>query len=378
MKAAHLTRDRVCLKKRQKMSGPPTPPLTSFNSQSNRQDWRVEKDSMGDIYVPNIALWGAQTQRSLQNFRIGSETKDRMPIQVIQAMAIVKKAAAITNYKLGKLGLQQHDLILQAADEVIAGTHDHHFPLKIWQTGSGTQTNMNVNEVISNRANEIAGVARGNKQPTHPNDHVNMSQSSNDSFPTAMYIAVATATTRSLVPSLIHLKETFMTMAQQYKDIIKIGRTHLMDATPLTVGQEFGGYAAQLAGALRAIDSSLEDVFELALGGTAVGTGLNTHPEWAGRVSETISQLTELPFRTAPNKFEALAAHDALVGLSGALKRLAGSMMKIANDVRWYGSGPRAGFNELKLPANEPGINIILYIYIFSCFFCVCRAVSSY
>ena len=297
-----------------------------------------------------------------------------MPIQVIQAMAIVKKAAAITNYKLGKLGLQQHDLILQAADEVIAGTHDHHFPLKIWQTGSGTQTNMNVNEVISNRANEIAGVARGNKQPTHPNDHVNMSQSSNDSFPTAMYIAVATATTRSLVPSLIHLKETFMTMAQQYKDIIKIGRTHLMDATPLTVGQEFGGYAAQLAGALRAIDSSLEDVFELALGGTAVGTGLNTHPEWAGRVSETISQLTELPFRTAPNKFEALAAHDALVGLSGALKRLAGSMMKIENDVRWYGSGPRAGFNELKLPANEPGINIILYIY--SLVFFVCAVLS--
>jgi fumarate hydratase class II len=334
--------------------------LESFNSStSNKANWRVEKDSIGDVYVPNAALWGAQTQRSLENFRIGTETRDRMPISLVHAFALVKKAAAITNMKLGKLGQPQHDLILKAADEVSSGALDAHFPLKIWQTGSGTQTNMNLNEVISNRANEIAGNARGTKTPVHPNDHVNMSQSSNDSFPTAMHIAVATAATHSLVPSVVGLRDTFVTLAQRYKDVVKTGRTHLMDATPLTLGQEFGGYAAQLANGVRAVESALEDVYELALGGTAVGTGLNTHPQWASSVSETIAKITGLPFRTAPNKFEALAAHDALVGLSGALKRLAGSLMKIANDVRWYASGPRTGIGELVIPANEPGSSIM-------------------
>ena len=337
-----------------------SPPLTSYNpSTSNKSNWRTEKDSIGDVFVPNSALWGAQTQRSLQNFRIGTESRDRMPINLVHAFAVVKKAAAITNLSLGKLKQQQHDLIIQAADEVASGTLDVHFPLKIWQTGSGTQTNMNLNEVISNRANEIAGNARGTKIPVHPNDHVNMSQSSNDSFPTAMHISVAVATTHSLVPSVLGLRDTFVQLAQKYKDVVKTGRTHLMDATPLTLGQEFGGYAAQLSNGLRAIESALEDVYELALGGTAVGTGLNTHPEWAVKVAHTISKLTNLPFRTAPNKFEALAAHDALVGLSGALKRLAGSLMKIANDIRWYASGPRTGIGELVIPANEPGSSIM-------------------
>ena len=335
-------------------------PLTPFDPHaSDSSQWRIEKDSLGEVYVPNTALWGAQTQRSLENFRIGSETKDRMPINLVHAFALVKKAAAVTNLHLGKLGQQQHDLIVQASDEVASGALNQHFPLKVWQTGSGTQTNMNLNEVISNRANEIAGHARGTKTPVHPNDHVNMSQSSNDSFPTAMHISVATAVTQQLMPGVAGLRDTFVRLAQKYTSIVKTGRTHLMDATPLTLGQELGGYAAQLSNGMRAIEFALEDVYELALGGTAVGTGLNTHPEWAELVAANIATLTQLPFCTAPNKFEALAAHDALVGLSGALKRLAGSLMKIANDVRWYASGPRTSIGELLIPANEPGSSIM-------------------
>jgi fumarate hydratase class II len=333
-------------------------PLRPFDG-SNPHEWRIEKDSIGDVHVPKSALWGAQTQRSLENFRIGSETKDRMPIELVHSFALVKKAAAITNLKLGKLDNRVADLIIRAADEVASGSLNEHFPLKIWQTGSGTQTNMNLNEVISNRANELAGQARGTKKPVHPNDHVNMSQSSNDSFPTAMHISVATAISLNFLPNVAALRDTFVNLAQRYKNIVKTGRTHLMDATPLTLGQELGGYAAQLSNGIRAVEYALEDVYELALGGTAVGTGLNTHPDWATQVASTISSLTKLPFSTAHNKFEALAAHDALVGLSGALKRVAGSLMKIANDIRWYASGPRTGIGEFLIPANEPGSSIM-------------------
>jgi len=317
---------------------------------------RIETDSIGEIAVPADRYWGAQTQRSLQNFKIGG---DRFPREMIAALGTLKKAAALVNTDLGKLDPALRDLILQAADEVIAGTLDDHFPLVVWQTGSGTQTNMNTNEVISNRANEIAGHPRGGKKPVHPNDHVNMSQSSNDTFPTAMHIAGVDRITRDLIPAVRQLRDTFAAKAEAFAEIIKIGRTHLMDATPVTVGQEFSGYVSQLDHGIAALNNSLVHLRELALGGTAVGTGLNTHPEYADRVAARIAELTDLPFVSAPNKFEALSAHDAVVEASSALRRVAVSLMKIANDIRWSASGPRCGIGELIIPANEPGSSIM-------------------
>lgn len=317
---------------------------------------RTEKDSMGDIEVPNDRYWGAQTQRSLHHFDIG---KDLMPVELIKAFGQLKKAAALTNQELGKLDSDKAGLITQAADEVIAGKLNAHFPLHIWQTGSGTQTNMNVNEVISNRAIEIAGGQLGSKEPVHPNDHVNMSQSSNDTFPTAMYIAAATSIHEQLIPQVTKLKDAIAAKADEYASIVKIGRTHLQDAVPLTMGQEFSGYVAQLDHALQAVNSTLPAIYELALGGTAVGTGLNTHPEFAERAAKHITEITGLPFKSAENKFASLAAHDALVSGSGALKTLACAIMKIANDLRWLASGPRCGLGEITLPANEPGSSIM-------------------
>jgi len=317
---------------------------------------RVETDSMGAIEVANDRYWGAQTQRSIHHFSIGF---DRMPRSVVRAFGILKKAAAEVNRDLGKLPPEKAKLIIAAADEVIAGTLDDNFPLRIWQTGSGTQTNMNANEVISNRAIEMAGGARGRKKPIHPNDDVNMSQSSNDTFPTAMHIAAAEEVTRDLIPSVKRLRDALDRKAREFADIVKIGRTHLMDAVPLTLGQEFSGYVAQLDADLKRIEAALPDIFELAIGGTAVGTGLNTHREFADRVAAKIAEYTGLPFKSAPNKFAALAAHDALVAASGALKTLAVSLMKIANDIRWMGSGPRCGLGELTLPENEPGSSIM-------------------
>jgi fumarate hydratase, class II len=317
---------------------------------------RQESDSMGAIDVPAARYWGAQTQRSLHHFSIGD---DRMPVAVIRAMAILKKASVLVNQDLGKLDAEEAKLIVQAADEVIEGRHDDEFPLYVWQTGSGTQTNMNVNEVLSNRAIELAGGERGSKAPIHPNDHVNMSQSSNDTFPTAMHIAAAEELVRRLVPSVTALRDALARKAEEFDDIVKIGRTHLQDAVPLTLGQEFSGYVAQLDADLERIEMVLPGLYELALGGTAVGTGLNTHPEFADRVAEQIAELTGLPFVSAPNKFAALAAHDALVMASGALKTLAVSLMKIANDIRWLASGPRSGLGELVLPENEPGSSIM-------------------
>lgn len=317
---------------------------------------RNETDSMGTIAVPNDRYWGAQTQRSLIYFAIGQDT---MPREMIRAFGILKRAAAIVNHDLNKLTKEQVDLITQAADEVIAGKLDDHFPLSIWQTGSGTQTNMNANEVISNRAIELAGGELGSKKPIHPNDHVNMSQSSNDTFPTAMHIAAAETITQWLIPIIVKLRNALSDKSQAYNDIIKIGRTHLMDAVPLTLGQEFSGYVAQLDQAIRRIEASLPELYELAIGGTAVGTGLNTHPEFAARSAAEIAKLTHLPFVSAPNKFAALAGHDAIVATSGALKTLACALMKIANDLRWMGSGPRCGLGELILPANEPGSSIM-------------------
>jgi fumarate hydratase class II len=311
---------------------------------------------MGTIAVPNDRYWGAQTQRSLIYFAIGQDT---MPREMIRAFGILKRAAAIVNHDLNKLTKEQVDLITQAADEVIAGKLDDHFPLSIWQTGSGTQTNMNANEVISNRAIELAGGELGSKKPIHPNDHVNMSQSSNDTFPTAMHIAAAETITQWLIPIIVKLRNALSDKSQAYNDIIKIGRTHLMDAVPLTLGQEFSGYVAQLDQAIRRIEASLPELYELAIGGTAVGTGLNTHPEFAARSAAEIAKLTHLPFVSAPNKFAALAGHDAIVATSGALKTLACALMKIANDLRWMGSGPRCGLGELILPANEPGSSIM-------------------
>jgi fumarate hydratase class II len=311
---------------------------------------------MGTIEVPADRYWGAQTQRSLIHFAIGH---DMMPRQLIRAIGILKKAAALVNRDLGKLPAEKSDAIVRAADEVIAGTLDDHFPLRIWQTGSGTQTNMNVNEVLSNRAIEIAGGEMGSKKPIHPNDHVNMSQSSNDTFPTAMHIAAAEEVTHDLLPSVRKLRDALARKAKEFADIIKIGRTHLMDAVPLTLGQEFSGYVAQLDYDLKRIEAAMPDLLELAIGGTAVGTGLNTHPEFAERVARKIAEYTGLPFTSAPNKFAALAAHDALVAASGALKTLAVSLMKIANDIRWMGSGPRTGLGELILPENEPGSSIM-------------------
>ncbi len=317
---------------------------------------RTETDSTGAIDVPADRYWGAQTQRSLIHFAIG---RDRMPREVIRAMGILKKAAAEVNRDLGRLPAPLARLIVQAADEVIAGTLDEHFPLHVWQTGSGTQTNMNANEVIANRAIELAGGTLGSKVPIHPNDHVNMSQSSNDTFPTAMHIAAAEETVHRLLPAVKVLRDALAAKASEFRDIVKIGRTHLMDAVPLTLGQEFSGYVAQLDADLERIRAALPHVYELAIGGTAVGTGLNAPPQFGERVAARIAELTGLPFVSAPNKFAALAAHDALVMMSGAVRTLAVSLMKIANDIRWLGSGPRAGLGELLLPENEPGSSIM-------------------
>lgn len=317
---------------------------------------RVESDSMGSIEVPANQYWGAQTQRSLGHFAIG---QDRMPIEVIHAMGILKKAAALTNQELGLLPADKAQLITQAADEVITGKLDAEFPLRVWQTGSGTQTNMNTNEVIANRAIEISGGELGSKKPIHPNDHVNMSQSSNDTFPTAMHIAAVIAIKNQLLPKIKLLRDGLAKKQQEFKDIIKIGRTHLQDAVPLTLGQEFSGYVAQLDFAMTQIENSLTGLYELALGGTAVGTGLNTHPEFANRVAKHIADLTKTPFISAKNKFAALAGHEAIVAASGALKTLATALMKIANDIRWLASGPRCGIGELIIPENEPGSSIM-------------------
>ncbi len=319
-------------------------------------DYRIETDTMGEVKVPADKYWGAQTQRSKENFKIGGE---RFPREIIRALGILKKAAALTNNKLGMLPDDKKDLIVKAADEVIEGKLDDHFPLVVWQTGSGTQTNMNTNEVISNRAIELAGGVMGSKNPIHPNDDVNKAQSSNDTFPTAMHIAAVEETYRRLIPMITKLRDTLQQKSEEFADIIKNGRTHLMDATPLTLGQEFSGYVQKLTNGLARIDAALPRLSELALGGTAVGTGLNTHKDFAEMAAEKISELTGLKFTSAPNKFEALAAHDAIVEFSGVLNTIAGSLFKIANDIRWMGSGPRSGIGELYLPANEPGSSIM-------------------
>ncbi|MHB1687492.1 MAG: class II fumarate hydratase [Ignavibacteriaceae bacterium] len=319
-------------------------------------DYRIETDSMGEIKVPTDKYYGAQTARSLMNFKIGGE---RFPRELIRALGILKKAAALTNKELGILPAEKADLIIKASDEVIEGKLDEHFPLVVWQTGSGTQTNMNANEVISNRAIQLAGGAMGSKKPIHPNDDVNKAQSSNDTFPTAMHIAAVEEIHRRLIPMVTKLRDSLEKKSVEFKDIIKIGRTHLMDATPLTLGQEFSGYTQQLTNGLERINGCLPHLYELALGGTAVGTGLNTHPEFAVKAAARIAKLTGKPFISARNKFEALAAHDALVEASGVLKTLAASLMKIANDIRWLGSGPRSGIGELLLPENEPGSSIM-------------------
>jgi fumarate hydratase class II len=319
-------------------------------------DFRIETDSMGDIQVPTNKYYGAQTARSLMNFKIGGE---RFPRELIKALGILKKAAALTNKELGILPADKAELIVKASDEVINGKLDDHFPLVVWQTGSGTQTNMNANEVISNRAIEISGGVMGSKKPIHPNDDVNKAQSSNDTFPTAMHIAAVEEIHRRLIPMVTKLRDALAAKSKEFNDIIKIGRTHLMDATPLTLGQEFSGYTQQLTNALERINGCMPRMYELALGGTAVGTGLNTHPDFAVKSASKIAALTGLPFVTARNKFEALASHDAMVELSGVLKTIAASLMKIANDVRWLGSGPRSGIGELSLPENEPGSSIM-------------------
>jgi fumarate hydratase class II len=317
---------------------------------------RTESDSMGKIEVPADRYYGAQTARSLIHFNIG---KDTMPPELIRAFGILKKAAALVNEGLGKLSVAKASLITLAADEVIEGKLNDHFPLRIWQTGSGTQTNMNVNEVISNRAIEIDGGVMGSKQPIHPNDDVNMSQSSNDTFPAAMHIAAATETARHLLPAVKNLRDALDAKAKEFADIVKIGRTHLQDATPLTLGQEFSGYVNMLDRDGGRIFVALDGLYDLAIGGTAVGTGLNAHPEFAERAAKKIAELTALPFRSHPNKFAALSAHDEIVFASGALKTLAASLMKIANDIRWLASGPRCGLGELILPENEPGSSIM-------------------
>jgi fumarate hydratase, class II len=317
---------------------------------------RIERDSMGEIAVPADRYWGAQTQRSLENFRIGGE---RMPITLIHALALEKKAAALANMAMSELDPRLGNAIVAAAEEVIAGKLDDEFPLVVWQTGSGTQTNMNMNEVLANRANEMLGTARGSKTPVHPNDHVNRSQSSNDSFPTAMHIAAVDEIERRLLPSLHHLHAALAEQARAFADIVKIGRTHLQDATPLTLGQEFGGYARQIALGIERVAGTLPRLYFLAQGGTAVGTGLNAPPDFGERFAETVAAITEIPFRSAPDKFEALASHDALVEVSGALNVLAASLTKIGNDIRLMGSGPRCGLGELHLPENEPGSSIM-------------------
>ena len=322
----------------------------------SEKKFRIEKDTMGEVEVPADKYWGAQTQRSLMNFKIGN---DHFPREFIRAFGIIKKASALTNKELGILDPKIADLIVKAADEVIEGKLDDHFPLVIWQTGSGTQFNMNVNEVISNRAIEMAGGELGSKKPVHPNDHVNLSQSSNDTFPTAMHIATAERVVHHLIPNIKILRNTLHQKSEEFKNIIKIGRTHLMDATPLTLGQEFSGYVAMLDYAIERLNKALDDVYKLALGGTAVGTGVNAHPEYPERVAKKIAELTELPFVSAPNKFEALTSHGALLNLHGVLKTLAADLMKIANDIRWMASGPRSGIGEIKIPENEPGSSIM-------------------
>ena len=317
---------------------------------------RTEADTMGEMEVPADRYYGCQTARSLINFDIGEDT---MPLAVIRAFGILKQAAARTNLALGQLEPEVADLIIAAAQEVIDGKLNDHFPLRVWQTGSGTQSNMNANEVIANRAIEMAGGTLGSKTPVHPNDHVNRAQSSNDTFPTAMHISAAEAFTHELLPNVRLLRNALNDKAQQWDDIVKIGRTHLMDAVPLTLGQEVSGWVAQLDANLRRLDFAMDDLFELALGGTAVGTGLNTHPLFAQMVADEIANITGLTFCSAENKFAQLAAHDAIVAASGALNTLAVSLMKIANDVRWLGSGPRCGLGELALPANEPGSSIM-------------------
>ena len=320
------------------------------------EETRRESDSMGEIEVPAWALWGAQTQRSLRYFAIGH---DPMPWELVRALALVKKAAAEANGDLGILSPDAVQLIVRAADEVLSGTLDAHFPLSVWQTGSGTQTNMNVNEVIANRAIEMAGGVRGSKRPIHPNDHVNMSQSSNDVFPTAMHVAAARLLHDSLIPAVLRLHAAIAAKGEEFADVVKIGRTHLQDATPLTVGQEMSGWASLLERDMVRIEQAFDGLLDLALGGTAVGTGLNAHPEFAARAIARIAELTGLAFRPHPNRFAALSAHDELVFAHGALTTLAGSLMKIANDIRWLASGPRCGIGELRIPENEPGSSIM-------------------
>ena len=317
---------------------------------------RIERDTMGEVAVPNDAMWGAQTQRSLENFKIGNE---HLPRAMIEAMGLVKKAAAITNSELQQIPQPIADAIIDAAQEVIEGKWDTQFPLVVWQTGSGTHSNMNCNEVIANIANQKQGFALGEQKPVHPNDHVNRAQSTNDSFPTAIHVATCLQIHHLLIPAVKSLKNTLQAKSDAFKDIVKIGRTHLQDATPLTLGQEFSGYVSQLEHALKRLDYALEGLYELPLGGTAVGTGLNTHPDYATKVAKQLASLTNLPFVTAPNKFEALAGRDAAVFASGALKTLAASLNKIANDVRWLASGPRCGLSELHIPENEPGSSIM-------------------
>ena len=317
---------------------------------------RIETDSMGPIEVDETRYWGAQTERSLHHFEIAHDT---MPLALIHAFGVLKEASAVVNRDLGKLSPEKADLVIAAAREVSSGRWDAEFPLRIWQTGSGTQTNMNVNEVISNRAIEMAGGVLGSKEPVHPNDDVNMSQSSNDTFPTAMHIAAVIEMTDRLIPAVRALRDALEVKREAFQSITKIGRTHLMDATPLTLGQEFSGYVAQLDEDLGRLEFVLGDLYKLAAGGTAVGTGLNTHPEFGDRVAKEIASITGKPFVTAPNKFAALAGHDALVFASGALKTLAASLTKIADDLRWLGSGPRSGLGELRLPENEPGSSIM-------------------
>jgi fumarate hydratase class II len=318
--------------------------------------YRIETDSFGDIAVPADRYWGAQTQRSLENFKIGGE---RMPLPLIHALGVIKRAAAVVNQDLGLLDDNLAGAIVSAAEEITAGQLDDHFPLVVWQTGSGTQTNMNVNEVIANRANELFGNMRGSKSPVHPNDHVNMGQSSNDSIPTAMHIAAAREMARRLIPTLRHLHDALAAKAKEFADIVKIGRTHLQDATPVTLGQEFGGYTAQVAAGIARVEMGLKGLYPLAQGGTAVGTGLNTHPRFAEMFAKEVAVITKLPFTSAADKFEALASHDAMVFAHGALVSLATGLNKIANDIRLMGSGPRSGLGELILPENEPGSSIM-------------------
>ncbi|HEY7298854.1 MAG TPA: class II fumarate hydratase [Xanthobacteraceae bacterium] len=319
-------------------------------------DFRIESDSMGEVHIPADKLWGAQTQRSLEYFSIG---RDRMPSELIAAYAILKRAAASANHVDGRLDRQAHDLITRVCDEILAGQHYDMFPLHVWMTGSGTQFNMNVNEVISNRSSQIAGTPLGSRKPVHPNDHVNMSQSSNDNFPTAMNIAAATEIKRRLIPAVAALRDSIAKKAAEWSDIIKIGRTHMQDATPLTLGQEWSGYAGMLSDDLARIDDALKGVYQLALGGTAVGTGINAAPGFAEAAVAEVARLTGLPFVSAPNKFAVQGSHDALVQLSGTLRTLAVSLYKIANDIRLLSCGPRAGFAELLIPENEPGSSIM-------------------